>query len=136
MKTATGKTYRIGEMTTRLGVTADTLRYYEKIGLLPKIARNASGIRHYTDKDLSRLNFIRRAQQMNFTLAEIASLLQMREAPQKAKKQIRELTARKLAEVEARLDELQTLRKELKLLINLCVASGKSCPIIKEIERD
>ncbi len=127
--------YHIGAIVLKLGLTADTLRYYEKIGLLPKVSRNPSGIRLYNDKDVSRLKFIQRAQQMNFTLAEIASLLMMREAPQHARKQVRELTAKKLVEVEARVKELRTLRNELQLLINLCTGSKDSCPIIKEIDK-
>lgn len=127
--------YRIGDVTERLALSADTLRYYEKIGLLPKIGRNGAGIRLYNDQDLARLKFIQRAQQMDFTLAEIGELLKMREAPQKARKRVRELTAHKLAEVDARLTELKALRGELALLINLCSAGGKSCGIIKEINK-
>jgi DNA-binding transcriptional MerR regulator len=127
--------YRIGDVTEKLGLSADTLRYYEKIGLLPRVGRNGAGIRFYNDQDLSRLTFIQRAQRMDFTLAEIGELLKMREAPQKARKRVRELTAQKLAEVEARLVELKTLRNELALLMNICSAGGKSCGIIKEINK-
>lgn len=127
--------YRIGDVTSKLGLPADTLRYYEKIGLLPAVARNGAGIRAYSDKDLSRLTFIRRAQQMNFTLAEIGELLAMREAPHKARRRARELTAHKLADVEVRLAELKTLRDELALLLNLCSAGGKNCGILKAINR-
>ena len=127
--------YRIGDVTEKLGLSADTQRYYEKIGLLPKVARSGAGIRFYNDQDLSRLTFIQRAQRMDFTLAEIGELLKMREAPQKARKRVRELTAQKLAEVEARLVELKTLRNELALLMNICSAGGKSCGIIKEINK-
>jgi len=127
--------YRIGDVTEKLGLSADTLRYYEKIGLLPAVGRNGAGIRVFNDQDLSRLKFIQRAQKMDFTLAEIAELLKMRDAPQKARKRVRELTAHKLAEVDARLAELKTLRNELALLMNLCSASGKSCGIIKEINK-
>ncbi len=127
--------YRIGAIAAKLGLTADTLRYYEKIGLLPRIARQDSGVRLYNDQDLSRLRFIQRAQKMDFTLAEIAELLKMREAPHKARARVRALTARKLAEVETRLAELKSLRNELALLLNLCTAGGKSCGIIKEINK-
>jgi DNA-binding transcriptional MerR regulator len=127
--------YRIGDVTEKLGLSADTLRYYEKIGLLPRVGRNGVGIRFYNDQDLSRLTFIQRAQRMDFTLAEIGELLKMREAPQKARKRVRELTAQKLAEVEARLAELKTLRNELALLMNICSAGGKNCGIIKEINK-
>lgn len=127
--------YRIGDVTRLTGVPADTLRYYEKIGLLPRIHRNAAGARVYTEGDISRLNFIRRAQKMNFSLAEIASLLDMRENPRRARKGVRELTAAKLAAIEARLEELSTLRNELQLLLNLCQASGDGCPIIETMDQ-
>jgi len=127
--------YRIGEIAAKLGLSADTLRYYEKIGLLPRVARQGSGVRLYNDKDLSRLRFIQRAQKMDFTLAEIGTLLRMRDAPQSARKAVRDLTARKLSEVEGHLSELKTLRDELKLLLNLCAGSRKDCGILKEMER-
>lgn len=127
--------YRIGDITQKTGLSADTLRYYEKIGLLPKVGRNAAGMRLYGDQDFSRLKFIQRAQRMDFTLAEIGELVKMRDAPQKARKRVRELTAHKLAEVEQRLVELKTLRNELALLMNICSADEKTCGIIKEINQ-
>ena len=66
--------YRIGEAARALDVSVDTLRYYEKRGLLPAVARNAARVRLYSDKDISRLKFIRRAQRMNFSLDEIEIL--------------------------------------------------------------
>jgi DNA-binding transcriptional MerR regulator len=126
--------YRIGRVTEQLGLSADTLRYYERIGLLPRVVRNGAGIRLYNDQDLARLRFIQRAQQMDFTLAEIAELLKVRTAPHRAKKTARTLAARKLIEVETRLQGLKHLRDELTLLVSLCNADGKGCAIIKEIE--
>ena len=129
------KSYLIGAVTRQTGLSADTLRYYEKIGLLPRVERNAAGLRRYNDKDISRLRFIRRTQTMDFSLAEIAALLAMRESPQRARRQTRELTQRKLGEIEARLAEMKTLRNELKLLVNLCNGSKKNCPIITKMDR-
>jgi len=126
--------YRIGDISKQLGLTADTLRYYEKIGLLQNIHRTASGTRIYNDKNISRLKFIQRAQKMNFTLAEIKDLLQMREDPQHARAEVRELSHRKLAEIEIHLQDLTTLRNELTLLVNLCTGSENGCPIIEGIE--
>jgi len=128
--------YTIGEVARQLEISVDTLRYYEKIGLLPKVSRAESGIRQYSDKDISRLKFIKRAQQMNFTLAEIGDLLKMREDPQHVRAEVRQLTANKLKEVEVRLSELGTLRKELALLVNLCSASDEDCPIIDRIDEN
>ncbi len=130
------KSYRIGGVTKLLGISADTLRYYEKIKLLPAINRTVSGIRVYHQRDLSRLRFIRRAQKMKFSLKEIAELLMMREDPQHARDEVRMLTRTKLSEVEEHLDDLQFLRNELQLLLNLCVASEDGCPIIEGIDED
>lgn len=127
--------YRIGDVTEKLDLSADTLRYYEKIGLLPRVARNGAGIRLYNDQDLSRLRFIQRAQMMDFTLGEIAQLLAMRESPQRTRPKVRELTRNKLAQVSARMDELKTLRNELQLLLNLCTGNSPGCPIVAGIER-
>jgi len=126
--------YRIGEVTKLLGVSADTLRYYEKIKLLPRVSRTASGIREYSDKDISLLKFIRRAQKMNFSLAEISDLTQMRTDPQHARDEVRLLTAQKLKDINASIDDLTTLRNELQLLLNLCFGSEDSCPIIESID--
>ena len=128
------KYYKIGQVTELLGLSADTLRYYEKIGLLKNISRTASGIRQYSDKNISILKFIQRAQKMNFKLSEIADLLQMREDPQHAKEEVRQLTAAKLNEIEKQLGDLTTLRNELTLLMNLCRGSEDGCPIIEGID--
>ena len=128
------KSYRIGDVTKLLGISADTLRYYEKIGLLPAINRTVSGIRVYHERDLSRLRFIRRAQKMKFKLKEIAQLVNMRDDPTHARDDVRILTRQKLDDVEEHLADLQFLRNELQLLLNLCTASEEGCPIIEGIE--
>ncbi len=128
--------FKIGEVTKLTGMTADTLRYYEKFGLLNNVARNSSGIRLYNKKNLSNLNFIKRAQRMNFTLEEIKNLLSMREDPQHAKDSVRQLTADKLNKIEEQIKELTTLRNEFSLLLNLCRNSKNGCPIIEDINSD
>ena len=121
-------------MTRLTGLSADTLRYYEKIDLLRPVSRSASGVRVYDESDLSCLRFIQRAKTMNFSLDEIARLLEMREDPQHARDEVRELTHRKLEEVESHMEELNTLRKELTLLINLCRGAEAGCPIIEDLD--
>jgi len=127
---------RIGEIGKQLGLSADTLRYYEKIGLLQKVERSSTGIRLYNHKDISNLKFIQRAQKMKFSLVEISGLLQMRKDPQHARADVRELTQKKLIEVESNLQDLTTLHNELTLLVNLCTGSENGCPIIEGIEED
>ena len=131
----TEKRYRIGDIARLLAISADTLRYYEKIGLLPRVGRSGAGLREYGERDVSLLRFIQRAQKMGFSLAEIAHLLAMRENPQQARDDVRTLTAAKLEEVEARLKELTLLRDELRLLLNLCRGAKDGCPIIETIDQ-
>ena len=126
--------YKIGEVVELTGLSADTLRYYEKYGLLPHISRNSSGIREYNDKDISCLNFIKRAQRMQFSLEEIKALLCMRKDPLHAKESVRLLTAEKLEKIESQLKELTTLYNELQLLLNLCRGSKDGCPIINNLD--
>ena len=127
--------YRIGKMTELVGLSADTLRYYEKIGLLPTVSRNSAGVRLYADKDASRLRFIKRAQRMNFTLAEIALLLEMRDSPGSVRNEVRALTQQKLLQVEEQLEDLNSLRNEMRLLIDLCREAKDGCPIIEDIDK-
>ena len=103
---------------------------------MPKVQRNNGGVRFYSDKDLSRLRFIKRAQKMGFSLDEITQLLKFRENPQKAKPKVRELAHHKLEEVEQHLTELTTLRNELRLLTNLCGASKEGCPILESFDKE
>ena len=127
---------RIGEVVTALAISADTLRYYEKIKLMPKVHRNNGGVRFYNDKDLSRLRFIKRAQKMGFSLKEITQLLKFRDSPQKARPKVRELAHHKLDEIEHHLKDLTILRDELRLLTNLCGASNEGCPILESFDKE
>jgi len=126
---------KIGVVAKQLKLSIDTLRYYEKFGLLTHVARDTGGMRDYSQHDLSRLRFIQRAQKMNFCLAEIKDLLQMRENPQAAKDTIRQTTVNKLTQINERIAELSLLRNELQLLVNLCQGSEHGCPILENMEK-
>lgn len=126
---------QIGEAARASGFSPDTLRYYEKIGLLPPVAHNAAGRRDYSENDLSRLAFIRRARTARFTLAEIKNLLQMRESRRPPRRAVRALTATKVEALRTQLEELRHLHNELALLLNLCRSSKEAqCPIIAHFE--
>ncbi len=125
---------RIGEVVAALGISADTLRYYEKIKLLPRVSRNSGGLRLYGGRDVSRLQFIKRAQKMGFSLDEIGQLLAFREKPQRARPQVRQLAHDKLEVIKQHVEELVILRDELTLLVNLCGASESGCPILEELD--
>ncbi len=126
--------HTIGSVEQQSGLTADTLRYYEKICLLRNIPRQ-SGQRRYTRQHLDQLQFIRRAQSMDFSLAEIAQLLQLREDPVGSRDEVRHLAEEKLDAINQRLKALRNLQKELKTLVNECQHSGPGkCPIISGLE--
>lgn len=120
----------VGKAAKVLGLAPDTLRYYDRIGLVRPAARGPGGRRLYTERDLGRLRFVQRAQAMNYQLSEIKPLLRLREQPGRARKRMRQATAAKLADVEDRLQTLAHLRDELSLLLNLCDGSGDACPIL------
>jgi DNA-binding transcriptional MerR regulator len=128
--------YSIGQLHRVSGVSSDTLRYYERIGLLPSIARNSGGQRRYSERDLARLRFIRRAQTMNFTLDEISDLLALRDAPGDVRADVRQLTEQKLEQIEHRIASLVELRDELSGLVEACRKSEGCCPIINRMNED
>ncbi|MDA3920128.1 MAG: heavy metal-responsive transcriptional regulator [Salinisphaera sp.] len=124
----------IGETAQRTGLSIDTLRYYEKIGLLPRIARDPGGRRRYEPGDLSRLRFIQRAQRCNFSLDEIRQLLEFKGCRSAARPEVAQLTEQKLQEIRHRMADLDQLQQELERLLELCRGSDHGCPIIDGLD--
>jgi MerR family mercuric resistance operon transcriptional regulator len=120
----------IGRVAHAAGVNVETVRYYQRRGLVAEPERPLNGVRRYAEDSVMRIRFIRRAQELGFTLAEIANLLALEDG--RSCRETRTLAGRKLAIVEARLADLSRLRKTLRALIARCDTSrGKvSCPII------
>lgn len=109
--------FRSGELARIAGVSPDTLRYYERKGLLARPRRSANGYREYPASALGRVNLVRRALGVGFTLDELARILVVRDRGGAPCQQVRALAGKKLAEVEARLAELTALRDELQVLL-------------------
>lgn len=124
----------VGEAARQLGLAADTLRYYDRIGLVRPAARGAAGRRLYTAEDLARLRFVQRAQAMNYRLAEIKALLHLRAQPRAPRAEARRLVAEKLSQIKDRLATLTLLRNELELLLNLCDGGTERCPILDAMD--
>jgi DNA-binding transcriptional MerR regulator len=103
-----------GELARLAGVSADTLRHYERKGVLPVARRLNNGYRKYSADSIERVRLIRRALAVDFTLDELAQFLKARDRGQAPCRQVRSLAADKLTEVEGRLTELLTLRDELQ----------------------
>jgi MerR family copper efflux transcriptional regulator len=122
----------IGAVAKRVGVAIDTIRYYERQGLLPEPARRASGYRSYGDSAVAQLRFIRRAKDLGFTLEEIRELLTLSADRLHGVKQVKQRAKQRLAEIELRIAEWQRVRDGLAQLIESCPGHGKpeSCPIL------
>ena len=116
------------------GLSPDTLRYYERIGLLGPVARNNGGQRRYSDTDIARLRFVRRAQAMDFSLEEIGQLLVLRDQPGDVRGDVRQMTETKLAAIERRIHSLNRLRDELAALVDACRMGDGDCPIIARMD--
>jgi MerR family transcriptional regulator, mercuric resistance operon regulatory protein len=125
--------FMIGRLAETAGVHVETVRYYQRRGLVSMPLRTTSGFRHYADIDVERIRFIKRAQSTGFTLAEIEALLTLRAS--QSCDDTRALATRKLEIVEERLRDLRRLRLELKEWINLCDHNPKHapCPSIRQI---
>ncbi len=127
----------IGRIAEQFNVTAHTLRYYEKIGLLPPISKNSRGQRIYSQRDIDRLHFIKRAQRMHFSLKEIAELVALERAKVTNKAQAQLLVIEKLTEIEESLKDLKLLKEDLNLLLSDCLSSksDEACPILQGIKK-
>ena len=123
---------RIGELSRRTGCNIETIRYYEQIALLPKPARSARRYRLYETADVRRLVFIRRARELGFALDAVRALLRLSENDfQGARADVRELAECHLAEVRAKIANLQAMERVLAEAVQCCAAGQTAgCPII------
>ncbi|HMA12080.1 MAG TPA: MerR family transcriptional regulator [Steroidobacteraceae bacterium] len=130
------QTIGIGTLARRAGVGIDTVRYYERSGLLSPSARLASGYRRYSDAEVSRLRFIRRAQALGFSLKEIGELLALSSRRDVAR--VKRSAMARLADVENRIAELERVRDGLARLIKSCPGHGRTadCPILRALSEE
>ena len=124
----------IGQLAASAAVNIETVRYYQRRGLLPEPERPAGGIRRYAAGDVARLRYIRRAQAMGFTLDEIVGLLALEGA--RACEQTKRLTEHNLLDVRKRLGALRKLERELVQLVASCgeASVGACCPTLDLLE--
>ncbi len=125
---------KIREAAEAVGLSPDTLRYYEKIALVPGPARGAGGQRAYGESDLARLRFVTRAQALGFTLDEIRRLLRFRANPHSASRAVRRLAELKQETLAGQRRALEQMHRELTLLLNLCTGTGNHCPILDRLD--
>ena len=127
---------RIGEVAARAGVNVETLRYYERRGLLAEPARRPSGYRSYDERSVRVVRFIKRAQELGFTLADIEELLRLAEGGSASCHEVRALANAKVVDLEGRIATLEAMRRSLLSLVRTCNRRGDSreCPLLEAIE--
>ena len=128
----------ISPLARQAGVGIDTVRYYERMGLLPEPPRRASGYRVYPADTLQRLQFIRRAKNLGFSLEEIKELLELSHRSGDGVGAVKATAAAKLKDVEERIVELERMRDGLRQLVDACPGHGapQDCPILGALSGD
>jgi Hg(II)-responsive transcriptional regulator len=123
---------RIGELAGSVGVSVETVRYYQRIGLLDLPQKPYGGVRSYSDQDLQRLRFIRRAQQIGFSLEDIRELLELSSSDCE---RVEKLATEKLSLVHARLRQLRRIESILAKTVEQCARrrGEQPCPIIETL---
>lgn len=125
-----------GEVAEQAGVGKQTLRYYEREGLLPEPSRDENGHRNYESDAVRRLYFIRRAKELGFSLGDIEELLSLRAKPGAPNREVKQKTQEKLEETRVRLDDLGRVEAKLEELYEACDGEGTTseCPILDALE--
>jgi Cu(I)-responsive transcriptional regulator len=124
----------IGEAATASGVTAKMIRYYEEIGLIPKVDRTASGYRRYGDSEVHTLRFIRRARDLGFGLEEIADLLALWRDRSRHSADVKRLALAHVEVLRRRIVELEGMARTLSALADCCHGDERpDCPILDEL---
>jgi len=125
-----------GELAKKAKVNPETLRYYEREGLLPEPVRTETGYRIYADVDLKRVQFIKRAQELGFSLKEVKELLALKVNASQSASQVKRLAKLKLQDIEAKIQSLQAMKNTLNKLVEACSGKGSvdHCPILNCLE--
>ena len=129
---------KIGDVAQRGGVNLQTIRYYEREKLLPEPPRLASGYRVYPEQTVRRVRFIKRAQEIGFTLAEIRELLAIRIDGGRDSAEVRALAIAKITDIEAKIQTLHRMKEALRQITERCSGCGPAseCPILESIDSD
>lgn len=130
------QTFPIGVLSSRSGVNVETIRYYERIGLLAKPLRTAGGYRLYRSADIERLAFIRRTRGLGFSLDDVRRLLDLADGRSRSCRRVKDIAATHLTDVRAKLDDLHRMERVLADLVTAC-ADGTlpNCPLLESLAR-
>lgn len=129
---------KISQLAEKTGLTAHTLRFYEKNGLISATERSEAGYRYYTESDVRRAHFVKTARNIGFSLEDIGQLLSIRVDKQSHScQEVTDITAHKLEEVNAKIAELQSMQSTLQILLDSCCGGPEQatqCSIMEALE--
>ena len=130
------ETLKIGQLARRGGVGVETVRFYERRGLIDEPPRRASGYRQYAPETVTRLRFIRRAKELGFSLGEIKELLDLRVSEKTPGAEVKRTALAKIADLEAKIATLERMKRALQEITAACSGKGPagSCPILDALE--
>ena len=125
----------IGELAKKAGVNIETIRYYERRGLIADPPRNKSGHRQYSEEAVKRTEFIKKCQALGFSLNEIQEILELRITPESTCAEMKSRVSEKLADVDQKINEIAHIRDALGRLLKKCTGKGPigKCPILEEL---
>ena len=128
----------IGQLAGGAGVGVETVRYYERRGLIPEPPRSPGGYRIYSPKEVARIRFIKRAQSLGFSLNEISDLLSLKVNPRSTCAQVKSSAQAKIEDIDRRIAALQEMRQALARLAAQCRGNGPSsaCPILEALDAE
>ena len=128
--------FTIGKVAQQVGIGIETIRFYERKGLIDEPPRRESGYRQYQEDDISRLKFIQKAKTLGFSLNEISDLLSLRGGPDTATREIKQLAETKLNDIESKIKMLRSMQRSLKTLVDKCPGKGPTneCPILESLD--
>jgi Hg(II)-responsive transcriptional regulator len=131
-----GSEIAIGELSKRAGISVETIRYYELKGLLKPAGRKASGYRIYNDDSLKTLSFLKRAQDLGFSLSEIKELLKLRAGSEPCCNDVQGRASKHLYNIESKIRKLEGIRLELSELLQQCHSNTEMdrCPILDRFD--
>ncbi len=134
----TSKPLNIGTLAKQAEVNIQTIRYYERRGLLPEPERTASNYRVFTGDTVRRVRFIKHAQDLGFTLNEIKELLELRASPRSCSEDVRAQAQAKIKDIEEKVRALEGMKKALSKLVRACSGRGSAteCPILESMESE
>lgn len=126
----------IGKVARRSGTAIETIRFYEREGLIDKPARSSAGYRHYRADAVARLRFIRQAKELGFSLREVKELLSLRATPGKSCGDVKARARQNITDIERRIASLTRMKRALVKLAVACSGKGplSACPILEALE--